>query len=109
MSRLYNLIEEQILNLVSAMSVVNNDDQVLFFGLNLKVQRPFVNMIIKIIAASIYLGLALYFGVQLWNQGLAAVMPTVVASIGNNGMPVAQLPNEYMQLLTTLFALMFIL
>jgi len=109
MSRLYNLIEEQILNVVSAVSVVTPKDDVVFFGINLTMKRPLVNFLIKLISALVYLGLALYFGVTLWNQGLAAVMPNVIGAIGQPGVMVQQLPNEYMQLVVTLFALMFIL
>lgn len=109
MSRLYNLIEDQILNLVAAVSVVNPNDEVIFLGFNIKAQRPLVNFVIKLISALIYLGLALYFGVMLWNQGLAAVMPNIVSAIGAPGVVVPQLPNEYTQLVVTLFALMFIL
>lgn len=109
MTRLYNLIESQILNLVAAVSVVNNNDEVIFLGINMKARRPIVNFLIKFTSALIYLGLALYFGVMLWNQGLAAVMPNVISAIGTPGLVVPQLRNDYMQLVVTLFALMFIL
>lgn len=108
MSRLYNLIEEQILNLISAFTFVDSNDEVVFFGMNLKVNRPLVNFFIKLISAMIYLGFALYFGTMLWNQGLSAVMPNVISPIGVVGV-VPQLRSQYMQLMITLVALMFIM
>lgn len=106
MSKLYNFIETSIVNAISGFAFVDDQDDVYFLGLNIKTPKWWLNTLIRVISLILYLIAVLFIGQYLWNQGLVAVMPNIVAPIGDA--PSRQLVNPFAQLVVTLFALTMI-
>ena len=66
----------------------------------------YLKFFMQLAALFMYLILILAFGKYLWNQGLHIAFPGVVAHIGPGSKQ--QLANPYLQLLVSLFAILFI-
>jgi hypothetical protein len=101
MSRLYNLIEQQAINVMKLIINQQTDQE------NVQWYLQYGGPIVSAIATLVFLLVIFVFGLFLWNQGLHAVMPNVVAQIG--GGMYNQYNNPYTQLIVTLIALMMIL
>lgn len=107
MSKLYNFIENSIVNALSGFAFVDDKDDVYFLGLNIKTPKWWLNNLVKLVSFALYLIAVLFIGQYLWNQGLAAVMPNIILPIGGPQQP--QLANPFAQLVITLFALSMIM
>lgn len=103
MSKIYQLIEEQINN-IFRINMEESNGQLRLPGW---IPGPqFVRPLIQFVSAIIFIAIVLYFGVRLWNFGIQPVLPGIVAPIqpgqpGQNSTPETQL------LLTLLAFLMF--
>lgn len=103
MSKIYTLIEDQVSNIVRII-LEDEDTGELKFGSFIKGPK-WVKPAISIITAFVFLFIALFFGLYLWNYGLAPVFPSLVAKIDPVSRP-DQAGNPYVQLFLTLIALM---
>jgi hypothetical protein len=102
---MYALIESQVNNIMKVMLVDDQTGEVYYGGL---VPGPkWVGLIVQLIASIVFLSVALFFGLYLWNYGLAPVFPNIVAPISPSNP--SQSGNAYVQLTLTLFALMMFL
>lgn len=105
MSKIYALIESQVNNIMKVLLVDDQTGQVNYGGL---IPGPkWVGLVVQLVASIIFLSIALFFGLYLWNYGLAPVFPNVIAPISPNNP--SQAGSAYVQLTLTLFALMLFL
>jgi len=105
MSKLYQLIQDQVDNIVRVLSKEDVQGNVYYpawLGGN-----KYVKPVIQILSLLIFIFVALFFGVYLWNNGLQPVLPGVVAKIDPANM--AQSSSPSVQMLLTLLALMVFL
>jgi hypothetical protein len=101
MSKIYNLIENQVSNVIRI--ILEENDGTLTFN-SLIPNAKWVNPIISIVTSLVFFTLALFFGLYLWNYGLQPAFPGIVAQI-NPSNP-SQASNPYVQLILTLIALL---
>ncbi len=92
MLKLYNFIESQIDSLFTGQ---------VGGGLYDQIGNEAVRILVSVLTIIVMLLLVLFFGVLLWNQGLASVLP--IKAIGTGS--VKQLDNDYIQLIVTLLAI----
>jgi hypothetical protein len=102
MSKIYVLIETQVNNLLRLMMEDDYTGQIQYGPL---IKGPkWVQPIVSLITTLVFLGIALTFGIYLWNYGIQPVFPGIVAKI--DGANPAQASSVYLQLVITLIALM---
>jgi hypothetical protein len=102
MSRIYALIEEQVNNILRMILEDDETGQIKWNGIISGPTR--IRPFITFVSFFVFLALILTVGVFFWNKGLQPVFPGIVAKIDSNNP--AQAPSEYVQLVTTLFAIM---
>jgi hypothetical protein len=102
MSKLYNLIENQV-NIVLRILMEDNETGQIQYGAWISGPK-WVKPIIALITTIVFLVILLIFGLFLWNNGLHRVMPNVFAEINDNN----SYENKYTQIVITLLALMLI-
>jgi hypothetical protein len=106
MSTLYNILLKQINNVLRFIPIGNQLDN---YGFPIKgTLSDWAHTLAQIIAAVLMLVLAFFFGEILFNRGLVAIMPNVLAPIGQSVAPV-QFRNHLLQLFVTLLAFNMIL
>ncbi len=93
---LYNLIESLVKN--SIFKILTDEEGNLLGILEPAIVEP----LIKLISFALWIFLVLLIGQFLWNQGISAVMPSVVKPIGKS---VKQLESPSLQLIVTALAL----
>lgn len=104
MSRLYNIIEGQVNNLLQLI-MTDESGNVDWGFWNQYIKPTSIRLLINVIASILYLMLLMLLGLYLYNQGLHVLAPSVLQPIGY-GKVYQQDPNPYYQLLVSLFALM---
>jgi len=103
MSKFYNLIEGQVNNLLR-MVMEDDQGQVDWAFWDKYIKPKNVRFIIGLLASLIYLLLLSTLGIYLWNQGIHVMAPGLVQSFGYQ--QIQQDPNQYYQLLISMFAFM---
>ena len=93
---IYSLIESIVKN--SVFKVLTDDDGNLLGILEPAIVEP----LIKLISFLLWIFIVLAIGQFLWNQGISAVMPSVVKPIGKGA---KQLDSPSLQLIVTAVAL----
>lgn len=105
MSKIYQLIQDQVDNIVRILSKEDVQGNVYYpawLGGN-----KYVKPVIQVLSLLLFILVVLFFGVQLWNYGLQPVLPGVVAKIDPSNL--GQDSNPMVQMLLTLLALMVFL
>lgn len=104
MSKIYNMIESQINNLLRFKLEDDWSGEIKYnkWISGPKAVKPFVQAITTLI----FLAVILTFGLYLWNTGLVPVFPGIVAPIDPTNP--SQAANPYVQLILTLLALMML-
>ncbi len=102
MSKIYNLIENQV-NIL--LRFVMEDDMTgqVNYGAWIKGPKE-IQLAVQVITTLVFIFIALFFGLYLWNYGLQPAFPGLVARI--DGSNPAQATNPYSQLILTLLAIM---
>ena len=104
MSRIYNMIEDQV-NIL--LRIVLEDDQTGQINYGSWLSGPkWVKPLVTLITTVIFLLVIMSFGLYLWNYGLVPVFPGIVARIDASNP--SQASNPFVQLVVTFLALMML-
>ena len=103
MSRIYNLIENQVNSILRLLLEDNQTGQVDYSWVG---GPKWIQPIVTLITSVLFLTVLLSFGLYLWNFGLVPVFPGLVAPISSTN--TAQAANPFIQLVITFIALMMI-
>lgn len=82
MSRIYNIIEGQVNNILR-ITMEGEDGQVEWDFWSQYIDPKYIRVIVSLIASIIYLMLFSMLGIYLWNQGIHVMAPNVVKAFGN--------------------------
>ena len=103
MSRIYNIIEGQVNNILR-MTMEGDEGQVDWNFWGQYIAPKNIRIMVNILASIVYLMLFSMLGIYVWNQGIHVMAPNVVKSFGSK--QYKQDKNEYFQLFVTLLAIM---
>jgi hypothetical protein len=99
---MYNFIETQINELLK-LALINDRGEFDAGKMSAFIGPQSIPLIIAVLTSLVYLMILSVVGIYLWNHGIHAMAPNVISSFGNQ--LVSQNPNQFIQLFTTLLAM----